>query len=263
MAVEEPTDEFEVVTGEVEPLPSSEELIEALPELARLATAAWTRTAARGLEAALRAGASVFRAAVDPRAATELAESVRHHARELLGVNELEDQVRALGPPGQNGVRREHDLRAQGEELLRRSADVTAEDGVHPAFVRVLAELAPDEARILRLMAEDGPQPVVDVRATNLIGAGSQLVAANLNMLGMQAGCRYRDRVGTYLVNLQRLGLVSLSDAPIEDPISYQVLEAQPHVFDAIRATARAKTVQRSLRLTPFGAEFCEIVLPA
>jgi hypothetical protein len=36
------------------------------------------------------------------------------------------------------------------------------------------------------------------------------------------------------------------------------VLEAQPHVLKAIQATSRAKTVQRSLRLTPFGTEFCD-----
>jgi hypothetical protein len=246
--VQERTDEFEIVTGEVEPPPA----VEVLPELARQAAVAWTRTASWSLRAGLR----VARAALDAQAAGELADAVRGYARELLGIDELEDQVRQLAPPGDNGAG-ERALRERGAELLRRSADVSAQEGVHPAFVRVLAELAADEARILRLLAEDGPQPVVDVRAANLIGVGSQLVEPNLNMLAMDAGCRHHDRIGTYLVNLQRLGLVSLSDDPIEDPIRYQVLEAQPHVLEAIKATARAKTVQRSLRLTPFGQEFC------
>jgi hypothetical protein len=249
--VDQPTDEYEVVTGEVQDIPS-QELVEALPELARVAAVTWTRGAAWGLRVSLR----VARAALDAEAATELADGVRGYARELLGVNELEHRVRELAPVSGDGYT-EADLRARGEELLRRSADVSAEDGAHPAFARILSELAPDEARILRLLAAEGPQPVVDVRASNLIGAGSQLVAPNLNMLAMQAGCRHGDRVDTYLVNLGRLGLVRLSDEPIEDPIPYQVLEAQPYVLDAIRATARAKTVQRSVRLTAFGDEFC------
>jgi hypothetical protein len=153
-------------------------------------------------------------------------------------------------------------LRAQGAELLRQSADVESEDHVHPAFGRILGELAPDEGRILRLLAVDGPQPVVDVRAAGLIGKGSQTVAENLNMVAMPAGCRHPDHITTYLTNLQRLGLACFSDEPLEDEITYQVLEAQSHVLEAIKSTARAKTIQRTLRLTSFGEAFCTACLP-
>lgn len=243
------TDEYEIVNGEVEQ--PSQELVEVLPELARAAAVTWTRT----LSVTLRTGVRVVRAAVDADSANELVEAIRGYARELLGVDELESRVRELTPPDRDGGAPE--LRARGADLLRRSADLSEEDGVHPAFGQVLTELAPDEARILRLLALEGAQPAVDVRATNLIGAGSQLVAPALNMLGRQGGCRHPDRVETYLVNLQRLGLVALSDVPLEEMARYQVLEAQPQVLEAIRATARAKTVHRTIRLTPFGAEFC------
>ena len=42
----------------------------------------------------------------------------------------------------------------------------------------------------------------------------------------------------------------------------YQVLEAQPEVLGAIKSATRAKTVHRSLRLTPFGEDFCAVCLP-
>jgi hypothetical protein len=256
-------------------------LVEALPDLARLAAVAWTRTAAWGFGAGVRVGARLARATVDPTAAAELAQGVssgmRSYAREFLGISELEDRLDALTPVGDRFAsprskeltRGEHRaprvapgeaLRAQGAELLRQSADVSSDDRLHPAFGRILGELAPDEGRILRLLAQDGPQPVVDVRAANLIGVGSQLVAPNLNMVDMQAGTRHSERVPAYLVNLQRLGLASFADEPLDDAITYQVLEAQPHVLAAIQATSRAKTVQRSLRLTPFGSEFCAAV---
>ncbi len=103
---------------------------------------------------------------------------------------------------------------------------------------------------------------MVDVRATNLIGVGSQLVAPGLNMIGPQAGLRRQNRVPSYLDNLQRLGLVLFSDEPLEDAITYQVLEAQPDVLAAIKQTARARTVRRSIRLTPFGHDFCLVCLP-
>ena len=214
------------------------------------------------------------RAATDPSEATRLVEQLtdgmRSYAREFLGVSELEEHVRELSPgtalamSGSDGKGQSTDvvLRRRGAELLRRAADVDFDEVAHPAYARIISELAPDEARILRMLAREGPQPSVDVRAANLIGMGSQLVASGLNMIGAQAGVRHRDRVPAYLNNLYRLGLIWFSHEPLEDPARYQVLEAQPDVLQAIKETSRAKTVQRSIHLTPFGHDFCDICLP-
>jgi hypothetical protein len=145
---------------------------------------------------------------------------------------------------------------------LRASADVSTEDGTHPAYGRILAELAPDEGRILRLLALQGPQPAIDVRAANLIGVGSQLVAQGLNMIGTEAGLRHPERVPAYLNNLDRLGLVRFPHEPIGNPMRYQVLEAQPDALEALKRAGRARTVQRSVALTAFGRDFCDVVLP-
>ena len=208
---------------------------------------------------------------------------MREYAREFLGVDDLDQRVRILSPSDSRfgagagpaaaarAKRRREDeedqppevaLRVQAAELLRQSADVRVDDRTHPAYARILQELAPDEARILRLLAVEGPQPAVDVRAANLIGVGSQLVATGLNMVGPEAGVRHVDRVEAYLNNLQRLGLVQFSDEPLDDAIRYQVLEAQPHVLEPIRNATRAKSQHRTLRLTPFGKDFCDVALP-
>ena len=100
------------------------------------------------------------------------------------------------------------------------------------------------------------------MRSVQLIGLGSQVVAEGLNMIGTQAGCRDLERVHAYLDNLNRLGLIWFSKQPIDDPTAYQVLEAQPSVLEAVRGASRAKTTQRSIRLTPFGRDFCEVCLP-
>jgi hypothetical protein len=146
--------------------------------------------------------------------------------------------------------------------LLRQSADVSAEDGAHPAYARILLELSPDEARILRLLAVEGPQPAIDVRSANLIGIGSQLVARELNLIGTEAGCLHPERVPVYLNNLDRLGLIWFSHDPIDNPQRYQVLEAQPDAMQAIKRAGRVKTVHRSVKLTEFGSDFCEVCVP-
>lgn len=248
-----------------------EDTVEALPALARMAGTLWLRAAAWGVGTSLRVGARMARAASDPVAAAELVEEMsdglRAYAREFLGISELDQRVERLTPLAgatmpRNGHRPHIDLRQQGAELLKQSADVAYEDGSHPAYARILSELAPDEARILRLLNNDGPQPMVDVRAANLIGLGSQLIVPGLNMIGPQAGVRWHERVPAYLNNLGRLGLIYVSDDPVPDQVSYQVLEAQPDVLGVIKDTARAKTVHRSVRLTPFGEDFCRVCLP-
>jgi Abortive infection alpha len=253
-------------------LPVEAQLVEALPALARVAAGMWLRAAAWGVGTSLRAGARLAQAATDPNAAldlyTDASGGFRSYAREFLGITEIDDRVKLLAPlagstlRSRNGDGPDVDLRAQGAELLRQAADVDFDEGAHPSYARILTELAPDEARILRLLALDGAQPVVDVRAANLIGLGSQLIAPALNMIGAQAGVRHRERVPAYLSNLSRLGLIFLSEEPIGDPSAYQVLEAQPEVLGLMKETTRAKSIHRSVHLTPFGADFCETVLP-
>jgi len=139
---------------------------------------------------------------------------------------------------------------------------VRVQEAAHPAYARILGELAPDEGRILRLLALEGPQAAVDVRAGRTLAPGSQLVAPGLSMIGAQAGARYLERVPAYLNNLFRLGLIWFSREPLEDPLRYQVLEAQPDVIAAKREGARGRTVRRSIQLTPFGEDFCQTCLP-
>jgi hypothetical protein len=152
-------------------------------------------------------------------------------------------------------------LRERGEELLARSADVTQDEELHPAYARILDNLSPDEARILRLFATKGPQPAIDVRRG--LPLVSELVAPGLNMIGAEAGCRHPDRVPAYLDNLNRLGLIWFSREALRDIDRYQVLEAQPEAVEAMSNAGRtARTVRRSIHLTPFGTDFCRVSLP-
>jgi hypothetical protein len=154
-------------------------------------------------------------------------------------------------------------LRELGAELLRRSADIDDEGEGHPAYARILQELAPDEARILRLLAIQGPQPAVDVRTSGPLAVlKSDLVAPGLNMIGAEAGCRHAERIHSYLNNLYRLGLIWFSREPLDDVSAYQVLEAQPEVSEAMDKAGGGKTVRRSIHLTPFGRDFCGTCLP-
>src|SRR6185503_679380 len=76
-------------------------------------------------------------------------------------------------------------------------------------------------------------------------------------------GCRHLDRVPAYLNNLYRLGLIWFSREQVGDHLRYQVLEAQPEVVAALEEAGRgARTVRRSIHVTPFGKDFCNLCIP-
>jgi hypothetical protein len=218
--------------------------LEIVPAAGRLAASAWWHSAEWAVGASFRIGSRIARAAL-AREPTPPPSSDR------------------AGPPAPNAGSDASAsvLRERGAELLRRSADVEHAEDLHPAYARILDNLSPDEGRILRLLATGGPQPAIDVRRG--MPFASELVAPGLNMIGAEAGCRLPDRVPAYLNNLYRLGLIWFSRETLRDTNRYQVLEAQPEVVDGMRGAGRtARTVRRSIHLTPFGADFSEVCLP-
>jgi hypothetical protein len=266
-----------------------DERLEQVPGMARIAAGAWWRSTVWAAGATRRTGRLALRTVTDPEASAELVEEVARDVAEAARAVStvarriqdgtplaaaLSENVPVLGttlsvvvaserdhhPEPEQPDRR--DLRARGARLLERSRDVWSEEDTHPAFSRILDDLAPDEARVLMLLVRSGPQPSVDVRTGGPVGmVSSQLIAPGLTMLGARAGVRYLDRVPAYLNNLDRLGLIWLSPEPVTDPMDYQVLEAQPDVLAAVHTVKFAKVVRRSVHLTPFGDDFCRTCL--
>jgi hypothetical protein len=238
--------------------------------LVRIAGAAYWRSARWTVVTSARTGHKVVRAAANGQTPADLFRStraeVREQARRFLGLDPREAETPKETTARQMQAERDEarkSLREQGAELLRRSADVNFEEDAHPAYARILDQLAPDEGRILRLLMVEGPQPSVDVRSGWIpFKVATELVAPGLNMIGAEAGCRHLDDVPAYLNNLFRLGLIWFSSEPVGEQSRYQVLEAQPEVGEAIKRAGRAHTVRRSVELTPFGKDFCRLCLP-
>ncbi|GAC1384655.1 MAG: hypothetical protein NVSMB48_20330 [Marmoricola sp.] len=254
-----------------------------LSGLARIAAGTAARSAAWTLGSGVRSGRLLARALTNPAAASELVQGMANDLAEATRT--VSDVARAVsagvplpkallegsitlsavmlpdGPERAIEVR-EKSLRERGEELLQRSRDVWNEEEAHPAYARILDELAPDEARVLMLLLRGGPQPSVDVRTGGPMGAmSSTLIASGLNMIGARAGLRHVDSVPAYLNNLFRLGLIWFSREQLDDAMEYQVVEAQPDVLAAMHSTRFPKMVRRSIHLTPFGQDFCRTCL--
>ncbi|MGI9084396.1 MAG: Abi-alpha family protein [Aeromicrobium sp.] len=246
----------------------------------RLAASATLQTAGWGVRTYLRTGRRVVDA-LTPEPARGLVRDAERAVRELAEIsgvarrfedarssNEVLDAAtkafRSLvsGPLASPPPLGLPTLKETGADLIRRSRDVWNEEQAHPAYERILSELAPDEGRVLMLLLSKGPQPSVDVRTGGPIGIlSSHLIAPGLTMIGPRAGLRYTDQVPAYLNNLFRLGLVWFSRETLRDVHPYQVVEAQPDVLEAMHSVRYAKIVRRSIHLTPFGEDFCRACL--
>ena len=238
-----------------------------VPGLARVAAVSGWRALSWGIGLSAAGARVVVERTMsgDPPAqvVANLATDFRGVAWRALG---LDDQVDDRGVPESVGPLHSttEELMARGADLLRRSNDVRITEDTHPAYARILAEITPDEARVLRYLFQNGPQPSIDVRTNRPLGIGSELVAGGLNMIAEHAGCRNVDRIHPYLTNLFRLGMIQFSKETVTNPTRYQLIEAQPKVTEVIKRAGRwPRTVRRSILLTAFGEEFCESCLPA
>jgi hypothetical protein len=243
------------------------ETLQAVPGLARVAVSSGWRLLQWAVTTSVTTNVNMMKAVANGESPIAALQPViaewRAVARRGLGLDGA-DAVATTPQPHRRAGATPDELRDRGAALLRDSADVWYEGDTHPAYARILDELTPDEARILRFLATDGPQPSVDVRTNRPLGVGSELVASGLSMIGLQAGVRHIERTKADLNNLYRLGLIWFSREEVDDPTRYQVVEVQPDVLDAMKQAGRSpKTIHRSIHLTPFGEDFCAVCFPS
>jgi len=233
--------------------------VRATTGVARVAVTAAAGVTAWGIDTALGVGATVVRGSIagnPPREVLAEAEAeVRDAVRRALRLPATPEQPTPDAVPT---------LREQGAALLRLSASTQGEHHeTHPAFAHMLEELTPDEARILRFLHLDGPQPSIDIRTGRPRGLGVERIVSGLNLIGEHAGLRFPNRIQQYLPNLRRLGLIEFVKEPVGNPNRYQILEAQSPVREVLKRSGfGTKVYYRSITLTGFGADFVQTCLP-
>lgn len=96
----------------------------------------------------------------------------------------------------------------------------------HPALARILTEISPDEARIIRFLATTGPHAVVDVVAHNPMSRKRRDIVHNFSIVGREAGCIGPSYTPIYLHNLARLGIAVIRNYRLRCQPNYDLLLA-------------------------------------
>jgi hypothetical protein len=162
-------------------------------------------------------------------------------------------------------------LRELYANLLATSLDAETCQNAHPAFVEMIKNMSPDEARIMRLFSMgESALPIVQIRAYEKDEAESYgIIHRCFSLIGREAGCALPNLTPVYLDNLVRLGLLEMhittgSDGPVLARSEvYEPLEDEAcRMLSEPRSLleehgGRLEFVRGFVHLTDLGSQFC------
>lgn len=150
--------------------------------------------------------------------------------------------------------------------LLAAAMDKSTADGAHPAFVEIIKQLTPDEAKLVAYFMRPQPFPLVTVRIQYVdILRGGNDVAQNVSLLGIKAGLEVPALTPTYLDNLSRLAIIVIPDesAYIDDGLYAELLESNEVKHyqkpERLKPDQEYTTIKRSVSLTNLGRHFGQV----
>ncbi|TMA80083.1 MAG: DUF4393 domain-containing protein [Deltaproteobacteria bacterium] len=135
-------------------------------------------------------------------------------------------------------------LREQYANLLATSMDSATALEAHPAFVEILKQLTPDEAKILQFLPRvERHEPLIDL-GFEIPEKGQFVIYRHASTIGADAGCSSDAIVPQAINNLCRLGLTEI-------PATRKL--AEDWRYDRIRALSVVSEIKAQI---PKGARF-------
>lgn len=147
--------------------------------------------------------------------------------------------------------------------LLATAMNRDTQDDAHPAFVEIIRQLTPPEARILQQFELAGSYPALDIRAVRINGTGWIESYINYSILWRLSDIPSPEGVPVLIENMCRLGLLDVPSAYLTENGIYDQLESDPYILklvDLINNDPERKHEfkRKVLRTTPLGRQFID-----
>lgn len=158
------------------------------------------------------------------------------------------------------------EIREMFANLLAASVNRNEKWKIHPAFVDMIKQMAPDEARMLRYIKEQNlPIPLVDV-VFSFKDNSQNLIESNLSIFSILPEIENRQESSTMISNLLRLALLEIPSLQrITNDTAYAPIMESAEVkkwLNKKREDGIYECVKKAIRLTPLGVSFCNMCLP-
>lgn len=157
-------------------------------------------------------------------------------------------------------------LRNMYANLLSSSMNIDTKFEVHPAYVEIIKQISPDEARILSYIYEYKFEPYINLRKDQKKQRGGLFLIEYLTRDEFNSTCEIKDAIPRYLENLERLKLIDIiRDGFLTSPGVYDSLKNNKLVVEYTSITDDEEykyTVgEKYFRITNFGESFCKICI--
>ena len=156
------------------------------------------------------------------------------------------------------------ELRNLYANLLAKSMTDTQKDRVHPAFVEIIKQLTPDEAKLLKLFINKDAFPLIDVQCVNDDSNHSyNTIVHNFTPI-LEGVCENASAVTSYLDNLSRLKIIEIPEGIyLSDNEVYKPLENHPKITKLMETKLEEgkqwNIDKKQFKITAFGKEFIDI----
>ena len=152
------------------------------------------------------------------------------------------------------------EIRTKLLHLLGASMNIDTAEFVHPAFVEILRQMTPDEAKILnQLPREFLYEPILDIAVAKPQPDGVFTLFSSVGVIGEEAQCEFPDKTPLYLTNLSRLGLVDIPEnTGLADNWRYDKIRKSPSFLNKMELAekeGKVLTIKKMVGITSMGSD--------
>jgi hypothetical protein len=146
--------------------------------------------------------------------------------------------------------------------LLASSMDSETAINAHPGFVEIIRNLSADEAKVLTFIFSQKVTPLIDIRREEKSDNSGVNLHEFVGTIASDSGCEHLNLIGSYLINLERLGLIELDKGRfLTAPDAYTRITDDPavkYIIDTLNDSPdfKAEVVKYFAKLTQFGYQF-------
>lgn len=151
-------------------------------------------------------------------------------------------------------------LAAGMRRLLTAALEQTQEQAWERWCQSVQAQLLPDEARILSVLADGRIIALSHLGSGSRVGPATRRHLENLSTIGREAGLRLIEQAPHYLRHLRQLGLIDTGPEDRGLQLQYQLIESEARVRELSEQISsggqRPRFARQTLRLSELGLRF-------
>ena len=166
-----------------------------------------------------------------------------------------------------------HELRDMYANLLASSMNKFIKNDVHPGYIEIIKQLCPDEAKILKYIAEKINIPTISLYYGSHIN-GMKRIIKDFSDVGYLTQCEDPLDIPKYFWNLVRLGLLEIPDSSpsvhssLSDKQLYEPLKENTYIQTLIKKfndpndkNNELDIIEGYASMTDYGIGFCKICL--